>query len=787
MRKFKLNYFLLILFSGIISLHCYAQEISDIQVKTAFLHKFLDYVKWEDESSIETFIIGIYGDDPSLLSTVKSIEKITVKEKNIKVVSFGKASQITKTHLLMVTHESRNELPRIFDRIKSTNTLLVSDRCDFKRSIMINFIHNEEGKVEFEINPKNMADENLYASPKLLLIGGKEIDVRQLYLETEKSLQVEKERAENIEQQLADRLVEIETQNTKLKILNEEVVRQNRIIDSQMEEINNQRDTLKRLLSQTHAQEEILAKKIRDNQKLTDAIVTNELQLQARDIEINQKDSNLMVMEHKINNYTILRSRLEEKISRQLDKINTQETVLILVLVLLSLSMVLIFLVFRNYRIKKQANKILEKLSIVASETDNAVMIMDKDGRFEWINEGFTRLYGYSFDEFVKEKGNGLINASANPDIESIVNKCFSTKKSIIYETTSLSASGEKLYIQTTLTPIHNKHQKIIKLVAIDTDISEIKKAEAKILQKNKEIQEQANSLTKANIILEEQKEKLQETLMELKNTQIQLVESEKMASLGLLTAGLAHEINNPVNFINAGIDGLIVTLNDILPILNKYDQINNGNSDKILKEINSLKKEIGYHELVDGLNVLVNNIKTGASRTAEIVKSLRTFSRLDESELKFSDIHENIESTIIMLRNSYKERIEIIKEYGNIPKIECYPGKLNQVLMNILLNAIQAIEDKGEITIRTSLPENTSNLLLIEISDTGTGISDDVIPHIFEPFYTTKDIGQGTGLGLSISYSVVEKHNGKIEVESELGKGTKFAIYLPIIRNTTM
>jgi signal transduction histidine kinase len=250
------------------------------------------------------------------------------------------------------------------------------------------------------------------------------------------------------------------------------------------------------------------------------------------------------------------------------------------------------------------------------------------------------------------------------------------------------------------------------------------------------------------------------------------------MASIGQLVAGIAHEINNPVTFISAGVDSLNTNLEEVRQVLDIYHRITPNNAREKLKEIEELKEQIDYKQAIREINILIDSVKTGTDRTTEIVKGLRTFSRLDEDVLKNADIHEGLDSTLILLRNKYKERIEIKKHYGDIPEIECYPGQLNQVFMNILSNAIDAIVEKGTITISTS---KSNGSIRISIKDTGRGISENIRSKIFDPFFTTKDVGQGTGLGLSICHSIIEKHSGSIEVKSEVGKGSEFLIVVPV------
>lgn len=299
----------------------------------------------------------------------------------------------------------------------------------------------------------------------------------------------------------------------------------------------------------------------------------------------------------------------------------------------------------------------------------------------------------------------------------------------------------------------------------------------------NEQLAKTQQELQKALLDEQNSRSKLQETLQKLQNAQVQLIQSEKMASLGVLTAGIAHEINNPINFIYAGINSLKTNMLDLMKVVEQYEQVTPENATAHLAKIERLKRDLEFRELKKDLFELISDIEIGANRTAEIVKGLRIFSRLDETSIKRADLHENINSTLIILNSQVKGRIEIVKNYAeNIPLIECNIGQINQVVMNIISNAIQATEDEGTITITTELlQEQNVPFVRLSLSDTGSGMPEEVKKHIFEPFFTTKEIGKGTGLGLAISYSVIEKHKGKIEVESVLGQGTTFIITLPI------
>lgn len=283
----------------------------------------------------------------------------------------------------------------------------------------------------------------------------------------------------------------------------------------------------------------------------------------------------------------------------------------------------------------------------------------------------------------------------------------------------------------------------------------------------------------------------LTNTLNKLKDAQAQLIESEKMASLGQLTAGIAHEINNPINFVSSNIRPLKRDINDLLEILSAYDefrQVDNLEAFKQkLKEVEEKKIELDLEYLKEELEMLLKGMEDGAHRTVEIVKGLKIFSRVDESDLNFVNINEGIESTLVILNNQMSSRMKLTRELGSIPAIECFAGKLNQVFMNILTNSIHAVLDEKNsskvpsIWVKTSMVDENS--VLISFRDNGMGMPPEVKAKIFEPFFTTKDVGKGTGLGLSIVFKIIEAHKGTIDVISEVGKGTEFIIKLPVKR----
>jgi signal transduction histidine kinase len=317
-------------------------------------------------------------------------------------------------------------------------------------------------------------------------------------------------------------------------------------------------------------------------------------------------------------------------------------------------------------------------------------------------------------------------------------------------------------------------------------------KTALRVVELEKRHKQLNTTLTETASQIDAKNKKLESALKRLEDTQAQMIQSEKMASIGQLAAGVAHEINNPTGYVSSNLKTLNDYQQEIAQLIEKYqalvDKLSGGENGGALdqenkKEIETVKafeEEIDIDYLLEDIEELIGDCREGTDRIKKIVQDLKDFAHPGEDKLQLMDINKGLNSTLNVVNNELKYKATLHKQFGDIPEVKAYPQQLNQVFMNILVNAAQAIDRKGDIFVTT---RKSNGFAEVEISDTGCGIAPEVMTRIFDPFFTTKDVGKGTGLGMNIAYNIVKKHDGTIDVKSELGKGTSFTIRIPIER----
>ncbi len=386
------------------------------------------------------------------------------------------------------------------------------------------------------------------------------------------------------------------------------------------------------------------------------------------------------------------------------------------------------------------------------------------DFKITYISKNVERMLGYQDEEVLSDPDFWFnhIHENDRNEIFMILPRLWETGQQE-HEYRFLNKEGEYVWVLDTLRISYDEDKNPLEVVGSLVNIT-----------KRKALEEQ----------LQEEKDEQGKLLEQINQTQTQLVQSEKMASLGQLAAGVAHEINNPVGFVMSNLSVLSEYFTLYHSLINKYSEIvekYSQTSEKFaqeIKEIEKIKEDEDYLFKSDDTKMLITESMEGTERVKDIVHQLKCFSHVDQNSISEVDLNENIENTIKIVWNEIKYKAQIEKEFGELPTLKCFSAELNQVFMNMLVNAAHAIEECGLIKISTKLEDEN---IIICISDTGSGIDPENLKKLYDPFFTTKPVGHGTGLGLSISYGIIEKHNGKIDVESELGKGTKFTITLPV------
>jgi PAS domain S-box-containing protein len=434
------------------------------------------------------------------------------------------------------------------------------------------------------------------------------------------------------------------------------------------------------------------------------------------------------------------------------------------------------------------------KLKAIFKQAFSLIVLMDLEGKIIEANETFLEVLNLNLDKIIGTKfdkikwGQGM--PIENEKIVTAFNKSLN-QEIVRFQTYFEKENGRIQYFDFSIKPILDGDGKFIYLLAEGRDISEIKEAKKKledhkknletiVQQRTESINQMNIELANKNVILTQKTEELEQILYQLQITQSQLIESEKMASFGILVSGVAHEINNPLNFINLGSIGLRKFISFAEKLVNDYKTLHYKiKKDEENRDFEEL--DINLNRNLDKASLLIGSIETGISRISDVVKKMRFLSPTINNYNQAIDIHEIIESLLSLFAKEFENKVLVKKDYLLQDQVYCNPVELNQVFMNLFTNSLHAIRMNGSISISTRKNENNA---IISIKDDGSGIPKDIQNKIFDPFYTTKEAGNGMGMGLSIVYGIIKKHNGKITVKSIEGEGSEFTIYLPLINS---
>ena len=422
---------------------------------------------------------------------------------------------------------------------------------------------------------------------------------------------------------------------------------------------------------------------------------------------------------------------------------------------------------------------ISSRLQATLEATAEGILLLDREGNILNMNQCFSRMWGIP-DELLARRVDAeafAFMASFFADQEAYQRNLAAIHLDSDLESFDTLELTDGRIFERRSRPARHAEQ-IIGRVFSFSDATERKAIEQQLLNQNARLEEVVQQRTAA---LSQQLAALTESNRKLEEAQFQLLQSEKLASIGQLAAGVAHEINNPIGFINSNLGTLGDYVESLLAIDAAYAQAQHALDPSVqlaFEPVSALKTSLDYAFMVDDLRQLIKESRDGLERVKTIVRDLKDFARVGSAEWAWADIHQGLESTLNIVWNELKYKATVEREYGTLPRVHCIPSQLNQVFMNLLVNAAHAIEGQGVIRVRTGCNDKQ---VWVEVIDTGIGIPPKNINRIFDPFFTTKALGKGTGLGLSLAWGIVQRHRGSIEVQSEPGKGTTFKVLLPI------
>jgi len=794
MDLIKKTYILVFIFFNIITLKA---QVTSSDVKVAYIYRFTNYIEWQNQNNSNNFSIGVFEDDEIMLSKFRYLSKTRkIKNRKIKIVSIKNASQLEKEKLdiLCVNYKRNSDILNIFSKIKDKNTLLITDNCPFSESVMINFLPSEKVEVvSFEINKKNSYSEKLIIKPDILLLGGTYVDVRKLFKEKEDEIEAQKSELRKSKLEVKKQKDVILNQDKKIAKREEIILLKNNKIQKQELKLYYQKKGLDSLSFEMIRNTLLLEKDSKKLQQQDSSIKKSQQNLDKTNAELLQQNSKLEKQKKLI-------KQQENILLKHLNKIELQQNILYAFLFIIILILSLVYFIYKGFVIKKRANIKLKtfndeilsqneeiksqreeisdahdnlefanielaKLSLVASTTNNAVVITDSNANIEWVNEGFTKLFGYKHHELIQKFGKNLSTESSYSKIEKKIKECKKTKKTVEYIILNETINGEKLWMHTSLTPVLDENGNIVKLIAIEANITELKNAEENIKLQKTEIEQQRDEIEAQRDKVKEQNKELEkyrnqlEKLVDLRTKQLLIAKEKAEESDRLKSAfieNMSHEIRTPMNAIV-------------------------GFSSLLAEEETTKEDSIYYSEI----------ISENANSLANLIDDIVDLSKIETGKLSIKMKECNINNILKELFAVYQEKIKndfnneidlILNQQIENKKLIVTTDKyrLKQILINLLDNAVKFTE-KG--TVEYGYLINNNNIQFY-VKDNGIGIEKEKQQMIFKRFSRIKDnktkLYRGTGLGLSICKSIIDEFGGKIWINSEIGKGATFYFTIP-------
>lgn len=818
------------------------EQVPEHKIKAALILNISKFIEWPNENEFKKYSILIIDDDTLIYNEIRKVQNTySLNGKTFEVHYNSSITQTPEKYQIIFLGESKsNLLNKLYQSVSGKGVLLYTDNEKDKILTMVNLYYNaKSNNISFEINKQSLEENGFVLNPKLIALGGSFIDLKNTYLKTYQQLTKEKQNLEKLKndlKKLSEEKTRIEREaielNQKIKTLTINLQRTENEYQKLSVKIQNKDSLLRQTtkeLAEKNAERNRLQQKINSQISL---ISSSKKELDSLNRKIAQTQAVLTAKQDRIKTQNKIIDEKEGIIAKQ------QKRYYILIFFLFGLFLSLLFATWA-YRIKRNMNIKLEKevlkrtreLNIsrqhFQSLFDNAPIAMfemDLSQLYLFLSD-FTKSNNQTGDNSkslgleeiqeairliritnINKKGYELfgfknlddaninyINTFTHESLisfEQVIKTLAKREQFFNYQSIRRSLNGNELYLILKWIALPGYTEDYSKVLVTSIDITKLKKYEQElkmhkdhlediVKERTQEIIDLNNELKESNEELLLKTEELEQTVHLLEEAQNQLVQQEKMASLGMLTAGIAHEINNPINFISGSQQAIGSLIDELWNNLNRYKTIaakHGPNHFGKEKNINSNEDE----EIYSSVKMMLNNIETGIDRTTAIIRSLKTFVHADNTTIQEVSIQETLRDVLNMLQGLYKNHVEIVKHIQqDLPTIKCPSNQLHQVLMNILTNAIDAIENEGKIEITAEYLKKNQSIIL-KIKDTGTGIPEEIKEKIFDPFFTTKEVGKGTGLGLYITYNIIKSLNGNIDVSSSRGKGTEFIITLP-------